>query len=70
VDDHEVGRSWVASLLEAADDIVIAGEAGSVQQGGGGGRADRPDAVVMVVRLAGRSVIESSRVIGARRPNT
>jgi len=70
VDDHEVVRSGVAALLKATDDIVVAGEAGTVQ--GAVEEADRvrPDVVVMDVRLADGSGIEATREIRARRPQT
>jgi len=70
VDDHEVVRNGVAALLKATDDIVVAGEAGTVQ--GAVEEADRvrPDVVVMDVRLADGSGIEATREIRARRPQT
>jgi two-component system, NarL family, response regulator DevR len=70
VDDHEVVRGGVAALLKATEDIVVAGEAGTVQ--GAVEEADRvrPDVVVMDVRLADGSGIEATREIRARRPQT
>jgi two-component system, NarL family, response regulator DevR len=70
VDDHEVVRNGVAALLKATDDIVVAGQAGTVQ--GAVEEADRvrPDVVVMDVRLADGSGIEATREIRARRPQT
>jgi two-component system response regulator DevR len=70
VDDHEVVRSGIAALLKATDDIVIAGEAGSVQEAIDEAERARPDVVVMDVRLADGSGIEATREIRARRPNT
>jgi two-component system response regulator DevR len=70
VDDHEVVRSGVASLLKATDDIVVAGEAGSVQEAVEEAERTRPDIVVMDVRLADGSGIEATREIRARRPKT
>jgi two-component system response regulator DevR len=70
VDDHEVVRSGIASLLKATDDIVVAGEAGSVREAIDEAERSRPDVVVMDVRLADGSGIEATREIRARRPNT
>jgi DNA-binding NarL/FixJ family response regulator len=70
VDDHEVVRSGIAALLKATDDIVVAGEAGSVREAIEEAERTRPDVVVMDVRLADGSGIEATREIRARRPNT
>jgi two-component system, NarL family, response regulator DevR len=70
VDDHEVVRDGVRSLLEAADDIVICAEAGSVREAVDEAERTRPDVVVMDVRLADGSGIEATREIRANRPAT
>jgi two-component system response regulator DevR len=70
VDDHEVVRSGIASLLKATEDIVVAGEAGTVQDAIAEADRTRPDVVVMDVRLADGSGIEATREIRARRPKT
>jgi len=70
VDDHEVVRQGLASLLRSTDDIVVAGEAGSVRDAIEEAERTRPDVVVMDVRLAGGSGIEATREIRARRPQT
>ena len=70
VDDHEVVRDGVRALLEAADDIVICAEAGSVREAIDEAERTRPDVVVMDVRLADGSGIEATREIRARRPKT
>jgi two-component system, NarL family, response regulator DevR len=70
VDDHEVVRNGVRSLLEAADDIVICAEAGSVREAVEEAERTRPDVVVMDVRLADGSGIEATREIRANRPLT
>jgi two-component system response regulator DevR len=70
VDDHEVVRSGIAALLKATDDIVVAGEAGSVREAIDEADRTRPDVVVMDVRLADGSGIEATREIRARRPDT
>ena len=70
MDDHEVVRQGLASLLKATDDIVVAGEAGSVRDAIEEAERTRPDVVVMDVRLADGSGIEATREIRARRPET
>ncbi|MGH2555059.1 MAG: response regulator transcription factor, partial [Actinomycetota bacterium] len=70
VDDHEVVRNGIAALLKATDDIVVAGEAGSVREAIEEAERARPDVVVMDVRLADGSGIEATREIRARRPTT
>jgi two-component system, NarL family, response regulator DevR len=70
VDDHEVVRSGVKSMLEAQPDISVVAEAGSVQEAVEKASAVRPDVVVMDVRLTDGSGIEATREIRARRPET
>jgi two-component system response regulator DevR len=70
VDDHEVVRNGIAALLKATDDIVVAGEAGSVLEAIAEDERARPDVIVMDVRLADGSGIEATREIRARRPAT
>jgi DNA-binding NarL/FixJ family response regulator len=68
VDDHEVVRSGVRALLQAADDIVVSGEAGSVREAIDEADRTRPDVVVMDVRLIDGSGIEATREIRAKHP--
>jgi DNA-binding NarL/FixJ family response regulator len=68
VDDHEILRTGIAAVLKAMDDIVVAGEAGSVQEAIEQTALARPDVVVMDVRLADGSGIEATREIRARWP--
>src|SRR5687768_9202531 len=70
VDDHEVVRQGLRTLLESAGGIVIAGEAGGVREAVEVAEAVRPDVVVMDVRLADGSGIEATREIRAKRPST
>ena len=70
VDDHEVVRNGIRALLQPEDDIVIAGDAGSVQEAIDEAERSRPDIVVMDVRLVDGSGIEATREIRARRPAT
>lgn len=70
VDDHEVVRQGVATLLRAAGDISVCGEAGSLGEAVEVAGATRPDVVVMDVRLGGESGIEATREIRTQRPST
>jgi two-component system, NarL family, response regulator DevR len=70
VDDHEVVRAGIRALLEAADDVKIVGEAGSVREAVTFAASLRPDIVVMDVRLADGTGIEATREIRAGRPQT
>jgi len=70
VDDHEVVRSGVKSMLQAQPGISVVAEAGSVQDAVRLASTVRPDVVVMDVRLTDGSGIEATREIRARRPET
>src|SRR2546430_13366860 len=70
VDDHEVVRRGISSLLRATEDSVGAGEAGPVREAVEEADRTRPDVVVMDVRLADGSGIEATREIRTRRPQT
>src|SRR5207237_3867589 len=66
VDDHEVVRDGVKSLINANDDLTVVGEAGSVREAIDQAVRTKPDVVVMDVRLADGSGIEPTREIRAR----
>jgi DNA-binding NarL/FixJ family response regulator len=66
VDDHEVVRDGLKALLQATDDIVVTGEAGTVREAIDEADRTRPDVVVMDVRLADGSGIEATREIRAK----
>ena len=70
VDDHEVVRDGIRTMLASEDDIVVTGEAGTVQAAIDEADRTRPDVVVMDVRLADGSGIEATREIRARHPAT
>jgi two-component system response regulator DevR len=70
VDDHEVVRGGVRALLEAADDIVVCGEAASAREAVAVADRALPDVVVMDVKLQDGSGIEATREIRAARPQT
>jgi len=68
VDDHEVVRDGVKSLINANDDMTVVAEAGTVAEAVAQAERTRPDVVVMDVRLADGSGIEATREIKSRRP--
>ncbi len=70
VDDHEVVRDGVKSLISANDDMTVVAEAGSVAEAVVQAERTRPDVVVMDVRLADGSGIEATREIRARLEKT
>ncbi|MEX1047662.1 MAG: response regulator transcription factor [Actinomycetota bacterium] len=70
VDDHEVVRDGLKSLFKSTEDIVVAGEAGTVGEAIDEADRTRPDVVVMDVRLADGSGIEATREIRAKHPKT
>ncbi|WP_066376434.1 response regulator transcription factor [Herbidospora mongoliensis] len=68
VDDHEVVRRGVASLLEAEDDIEVIGEAGTAASAVARIPAARPDVAVLDVRLPDGSGVEVCREVRSRTP--
>jgi two-component system, NarL family, response regulator DevR len=70
VDDHEVVRDGVKSLINANDDLTVVAEAGTVAEAIAQAQRTRPDVVVMDVRLADGSGIEATREIRARLEKT
>lgn len=70
VDDHEVVRNGIKSLLAETPDVSVVGEAGTVKDAIERAMWARPDVVIMDVRLPDGSGIEATREIRARLPNT
>ncbi|GIU97128.1 MAG: DNA-binding response regulator [Actinomycetota bacterium] len=68
VDDHEVVRNGIRAMLAGEEDVVVAGEAGSVREAIDEADRTRPDVIVMDVRLSDGSGIEATREIRARHP--
>lgn len=66
LDDHEVVRSGLRALLEASDDIVVVGEAGTVAEALARIPPTRPNVAVLDVRLPDGSGIEVCREIRSR----
>jgi DNA-binding NarL/FixJ family response regulator len=68
VDDHEVVRSGLKSMLDAEDDLQVVGEAGSVEEAIRRVGFDEPDVVILDVRLPDGSGVEACREIRTRWP--
>jgi len=69
VDDHEVVRKGIRSLLAATADLEVSAEAATMREAIDQVERSEPDVVVMDVRLANENGIEVTREIRARRPN-
>ena len=69
VDDHEVVRAGLRSMLEAEDDIVVVAEADRASDALIRARSYRPDIVVLDVRLPDRSGVEVCRAIREEHPD-
>ena len=70
VDDHEVVRQGLVSLLERRERFQVVAEAGTVEEALDGARRHQPDLVVMDVRLPDGSGIEACREIRSELPGT
>lgn len=68
VDDHEVVRLGLITLLEDLDWVEVVGEAGTAEEALRVIERLRPDVVVMDIRLPGESGIEACRMITTRWP--
>jgi len=70
VDDHEVVRLGLRTLLEAEPDMEVVAEAGTAEEALDKVERYHPDVVVMDVRLPGKSGLEACRLIRQRHPTT
>ena len=70
VDDHEVVRLGLKSLLERHPQFDVVGEAGSAREALEQVASLKPDVVVMDIRLPGTSGIEACEEIVQRFPDT
>jgi DNA-binding NarL/FixJ family response regulator len=68
VDDHEVVRQGIVSLLERREGFHVVAQAGSVAEAIEAARRHQPDVVVMDVRLPDGSGIEATRDIRTEHP--
>jgi two-component system, NarL family, response regulator DevR len=70
VDDHEVVRLGLKALLSRHPRFEIVGEASTADEALNKARVQKPDVVVMDVRLPGKSGIDATREIVAALPET
>ena len=63
LDDHDIVRHGLRTLLEAEDDITVVGEAATVHAGLAGVMRHRPDVALLDARLPDGSGIEVARWI-------
>jgi DNA-binding NarL/FixJ family response regulator len=68
VDDHEVVRLGLRTLLERQPGFRVVGEAGTAEEAVEQALVLHPDVVVMDIRLPGKSGIEATREIVQRLP--
>ena len=69
VDDHEVVRLGLRTLLSNQPDFVVVDEAGSAEEALVKALAHRPDVVVLDIRMPGKSGIEACREIKSQLPD-
>jgi two-component system, NarL family, response regulator DevR len=69
VDDHELVRMGLRTLLSGEAGFVVVGEAGSVAEAVAAARTYRPDVVLMDVRLPDGSGVEACREIRSELPD-
>ena len=70
VDDHDVVREGLRSLLRRSPDIEVVGEAATAASAEAEAAGLSPDVVVLDVRLPDGSGVEACRAIRAQRPET
>jgi len=70
VDDHEVVRMGIRTLLERRPGFTIVGEAGTAAEAVSMARQCEPDVIVMDIRLPDGNGVEATREIRGERPET
>ena len=70
VDDHEVVRQGLKTLLERREHFAVVAEAGSVEEAVREALRSAPDVIIMDVRLPDGTGVEACREIRAERPET
>jgi DNA-binding NarL/FixJ family response regulator len=68
VDDHPIVREGLRAIIDRQPDMVVTGEAGDGLQAVQLVRVQRPDVVLMDLRLPGMSGAEATEVIRRERP--
>ena len=68
VDDHEIVRRGIADIIDAAPDLEVVGESGTVRGTLGRVTATRPDVVVLDVRLGDGNGVDLCRDIRSAFP--
>ncbi len=70
VDDHELVRLGLTTLINDQPDLEVVGEAGTAAEALRVVENTRPDVVLMDIRIPGEGGIEATRQITARFPHT
>jgi len=70
VDDHEVVRMGLRTLLDRREGLSVVAEAGTVAEAVSAARQVRPDVIVMDIRLPDGTGVEACREIRAEMPET
>jgi DNA-binding NarL/FixJ family response regulator len=70
LDDHEIVRTGLRSLLESTEDLEVVGEAGTTAEALARIPALRPDVAILDVRLPDGSGVEVCREIRSQMPDT
>jgi two-component system response regulator DevR len=70
VDDHDVVREGLRTLLQRSKEVLIVGEAGTMAEAIDTAARAKPDVIVMDVRLPDGSGVEACRTIREARPET
>ncbi len=70
VDDHEVVRLGLRTLLERREGFSVVADAGSVAEAVAAAKQTQPDVIVMDVRLPDGTGVEACREIRSDRPET
>jgi DNA-binding NarL/FixJ family response regulator len=68
VDDHEIVRTGLRTLIDGHDDLQVVAEASTADEAVLRARSYHPDVVVLDVRLPDRSGVEACRDIRAEHP--
>ena len=70
VDDHEVVRLGLRTLLGGHEDIIVVDEAASADEAVRKAQQHNPDVIIMDIRMPGKNGIEACREILAQKPDT